>query len=650
MRPPGTILMSYPFGFSEDYKGFLARSVLLPVGLLVAALYVAASHRRMSPSEHLDLLALALILASLPCFYHFEAVDGVSSPTYWGLVDSFMAAVGALGFATGYRAVQSGSWRLLALASLLTGLCLVIKPAGVIVALVIVSLLVVLKIVNDLNRPAGSRFPAQLVSFAASVSTGTGLLIVATINPHHLSRSVPLIVGSVFVALMVSLKFINDLNRPAGSRFRAQLIPYLITAAAGAGLLIVAAIKPHYVSRPMALSVALIIVALMISLKLINDLNRPFGRWFSLQLLPFVITISMGTGLLLMAALKSRYLSRETIQLGNQAVTILRSEFRFALSPEHLASALYPCFGLSVIVLGIATAVTTIRICVDGIRAHDRRGTVIALLNFMLAASVLAAGIPFWLVYADLSQVRYYYPFAFISLILLGIFLLDAIREIRAPYTRFLLYGSAATLFGGLTAMLYCHQLDASWHQTFGVNLTASKHREERLLADLLLRRAKTAQHDLKIFAMEVDWAFGAILSEGIATKIVKPDEPSFEVSFPVDWRRPSTVHLKDLVNSEYILFHPSADIHNGQPRLSGGHAGDLSAEITTISKWLTQANEDVGLKELATGKVAIKQVVNPRLFTQSIANWTRNQQWNDVFKRENADFLQSTEPKNTAQ
>jgi hypothetical protein len=235
VRPPGTILMSYPFGFSDEYKGFLARSVILPVFLFITALYVAASRRQMSRTEHLDLAAVALILASLPCFYHFEAVAGVNSPTYWGLVDSFLAAVAALAFATGYRAVQCRSWQLLALASLLTGLCLMIKPAGVIVAPVIVTVLIITKIFSDLNRPG--------------------------------------------------------------------------------------------------------------------------GRLFSIQLFSFVITASAGTGLMLIAAFKSAYLSSETLKYGNTAMSVLRNDFASGISIARLEYALYPAFGLNIIALGLATAI-----------------------------------------------------------------------------------------------------------------------------------------------------------------------------------------------------------------------------------------------------------------------------------------------------
>jgi hypothetical protein len=527
MRPPATILMSYPFGFSEEYKGFLARSVILPAILFFAAIYVAASRRRMSRTEHLDLAAVGLILVSLPCFYHFEAANGMSSPTYWGLVDSFLAAVSALAFATGYRAVRGRSWLLLALASLLTGLCPMIKPAGAIVALVIVALLLIVKIINDLKQPG--------------------------------------------------------------------------------------------------------------------------GKMFSLQLFSFVITLSAGTGLLLVAAMKSHYLSRETIQWGNQAVATLRNDFRFALSLENLKTVLHASFGLNVIVLGVAAAVAAIRICGEGIRGRELRHTAITLLNFVLAASVLAAGSIFWLVYTDLSQVRYYYPFAFVSLILMATFLLDAIRGRRAPKTRSLLYIAALILFGGLTAMLYFRHMDASWQQIYGVNLTSARHRDERFLAGFLLRQARTAKHDLKIFALDLGWDFGAIASEGLAAKVLKSDEPSFGVSFTVDWQRPSTVHLEDLVDSDYILFHPIADIRSRKSLLTGHDTGSLWAEIGTIGAWLTEATEESGLKEMAAGKFTLKQVVDRNLLARSMAKWVTTVSWREVFTKENSDFLKNLESGNVS-
>lgn len=514
--------MSYPFGFSQDYKGFLARSIILPVLLLVAALYVAASRTGMSRAEHLDLLAFALILASLPCFYHFEAVAGSNSPTYWGLVDNFFAAVAALAFSVGYRAVRGGSWLLLALASLLTGLCLMIKPAGAIVSLVIVTLLVIIKIINDVSRPG--------------------------------------------------------------------------------------------------------------------------GRLFSAHLLPFVVTVSAGTGLMLIAALKSAYLSSETVKYGNTAVTVLRKEFASAISFGSLEHALYPAFGLNMIALGLATAIAVIWVSGESIRLRDPLCAFANLLKPVLAAAVLVVGAFFWLAYAEMSQVRYFYPFAFVSLILLAIFLLDALRGRTAPYTRLLIYGSGAILFGSLTAMLYFSHIANSWQQAFGVNLNSSSSHDERRLADLLLQQAKTAHRDVDVYAMDTGWDFGSIHSVGLTTKLVKPAESSFTVRFPVDWQRPSAVRLKDLVSSDYIIYHPVTDVLYRQQLLTIREIRELSTEITTISAWLTQANEESGLKEVTTGRCAIKQVVSPLLFEQCIAKWAAPYNWRDVFKSENSGFFKNAE------
>src|SRR3972149_1906759 len=41
-RPPGTILMSYPFGFTPDFRGFHFRSVFFPIICIIAAVYIVA--------------------------------------------------------------------------------------------------------------------------------------------------------------------------------------------------------------------------------------------------------------------------------------------------------------------------------------------------------------------------------------------------------------------------------------------------------------------------------------------------------------------------------------------------------------------------------------------------------------------------------
>jgi len=98
-RPPGTIVMSYPLGFSTDFRPFYFRSVFLPILCVVFAVYAAGYSRIMGNSEKWDLACLAMFLTTIPMFHHFERAKDIPSPLIWGLVDNFLAGVAALSVA-----------------------------------------------------------------------------------------------------------------------------------------------------------------------------------------------------------------------------------------------------------------------------------------------------------------------------------------------------------------------------------------------------------------------------------------------------------------------------------------------------------------------------------------------------------------------
>ena len=139
VRPPGTVLMSYPFGFSPDYRGFLFRSVFMPVLLLVGALYLGASTLR--PKVHgWGIAALAFLFSSLPMFYAFEWREDIPAASFWGLVDSFQAGVAALAVAALMKSLSSRSVRWLLAGSGLAALTLFIKPSGLMVMALVAML------------------------------------------------------------------------------------------------------------------------------------------------------------------------------------------------------------------------------------------------------------------------------------------------------------------------------------------------------------------------------------------------------------------------------------------------------------------------------------------------------------------------------
>lgn len=136
-RGPGTVLMSAPFGFNPNFKPFFFRSIFFAVLFFVVGLYFAAFEREMPLRSHWNLAILAIFLSSLPLFYHFEGSDVLPGPTYWGLVDNFLAGISALAAGASIRSVRNRSFIWWMLAVLFTCISLLTKPAGAVVIVAI---------------------------------------------------------------------------------------------------------------------------------------------------------------------------------------------------------------------------------------------------------------------------------------------------------------------------------------------------------------------------------------------------------------------------------------------------------------------------------------------------------------------------------
>jgi hypothetical protein len=129
VRPPGTILMAYPFGWSDEFRWFYFRSLAIPLVLLIAAVYIAGWSRGLTTRGKWVLAALALTLSGMPMLYQFQS-STLPAAANWGLVDGFLAGVCAAAAAAAVRsaATQSIAWALTAAA--LGALSFWIKPAG----------------------------------------------------------------------------------------------------------------------------------------------------------------------------------------------------------------------------------------------------------------------------------------------------------------------------------------------------------------------------------------------------------------------------------------------------------------------------------------------------------------------------------------
>jgi|WetSurMetagenome_2_1015567.scaffolds.fasta_scaffold49040_2 hypothetical protein len=173
VRPFGTILMSYPFGFSPDFHGFHFRSVFLPILSIVAAVYIVSGTTPIKATGWW-VAAIAFLFSSLPMFYHFDWNEDLLSPVRWGLVDNFQAGIAAMASAALARSLLSRSISYLLLGALLASCTLLIKPSGLMV-MALVALIWLMAVA--LERLWASRLHSQVSSLRTYVFKGTACIL-----------------------------------------------------------------------------------------------------------------------------------------------------------------------------------------------------------------------------------------------------------------------------------------------------------------------------------------------------------------------------------------------------------------------------------------------------------------------------------------
>ena len=133
LRPPGTVLLSYPFGFSADYHGFLFRSIFVPFIIWIIAILIASWPARstIKPVTFWPSILGVFLLGPMPFFFQFEH----PTDAHWGLVDGFLASMAALAVACAGRSLIKKSRKWVVFAALVSTFCLLIKPTGSIVLL-----------------------------------------------------------------------------------------------------------------------------------------------------------------------------------------------------------------------------------------------------------------------------------------------------------------------------------------------------------------------------------------------------------------------------------------------------------------------------------------------------------------------------------
>ena len=127
-RPPGTILMSFPYGY-DGFQAFHFRSVFFPIVLAAIAGWIVLRENAAKAEPAAIYVVLVLAVTSLPMFYELEP-SSLGSHVTWGHVDPFFAAFAALAAAASLRSLHARSIGWLVVAAAIASFSIWIKPAG----------------------------------------------------------------------------------------------------------------------------------------------------------------------------------------------------------------------------------------------------------------------------------------------------------------------------------------------------------------------------------------------------------------------------------------------------------------------------------------------------------------------------------------
>jgi hypothetical protein len=130
IRPPGTLLVSAPFGFSPDFRQFFFRAIYYPILFFVAGFWLLCESQLTGAQQRWLNLGVALGLASLPMFYHFERNPNLASSYDWGYVDCLVAALAALSVALLIVSARRKKISLAMLGAIVAAFTLMVKPVG----------------------------------------------------------------------------------------------------------------------------------------------------------------------------------------------------------------------------------------------------------------------------------------------------------------------------------------------------------------------------------------------------------------------------------------------------------------------------------------------------------------------------------------
>ena len=356
----------------------------------------------------------------------------------------------------------------------------------------------------------------------------------------------------------------------------------------------------------------------------------------------------------LAVSLSSEYCSLQNLAFGNAVIAMMKNEFVLSWSVlKDMIQLGGPGYAFIVWFVGIMI------LAVHSFWRNYKDGVLSAkaeLAGLTVGAFVaLLFGIWFWLFGSGgINQVRFVIPFLFMAVVFALPAMLMAMREIHGWKLALLAVFMLVPPMN-MAMLLPQRHPSLAWQLKTGVNLTSGSAENDPVYdqAKSFAREVKAEGRNIVLYSFTRLPVDSFVQSTIDYWRMTMPPMPDVKFFRPVDWQRPSTFHLDEMLAADYWLFNPmhnqeaqtvlnsdlldqpSAGLNQYKPteNMIAGEKFNLFNEISLFEAWASQLTAQEGVSIVSQSPtLRLLRIDNPRQLELAIDAFISKHRWSSAF------------------
>jgi hypothetical protein len=337
----------------------------------------------------------------------------------------------------------------------------------------------------------------------------------------------------------------------------------------------------------------------------------------------------------LVAAFSSNYLSRQNLAFGNAAIVIMQTEL--LVSWHAIRSMIHGALGYPFVAWALLAALLIGRYLRR--KAADSLAWPKPMLVGLIIASCLVFifGVWFWIFgLGGISQIRYFVPFLLMAAILAVPAIVQALQGMHR-WEMLVLSLLMAVPVVNMDMLLVQSHPSTAWQKWSGVNMTSNARDPVVTQAHEFVAGIKREGRNVDLYSFPLNVTDANFQSVIDYSKIAAPPVPAVLIGRPVDWQRPSTYRLAEMLSADYWLFEPVHDQRVLKETLAKLSVEGLDQERELFQAWATKLTTSDGVELVSETSVArVLRITDPERLESALNALVAAHLWRNTFTTAN--------------